>query len=304
MLKLVTIVGPTAVGKTATAIQVAEKVGGEIISCDSMQVYRGMDIGTAKASIEEQQKIPHHLIDILSPDEDFSVADYQAMAKEKIQDITSRGKIPILVGGTGLYYQAVVDNYYFFPMESRQQARRHLENMCADHGLAYLYQILSAVDQEYAIKIGPNDKKRIIRALEVYHLTGIPFSQFQIKNPHTYKLLPIGLTMPRDLLYQRIEQRVDQMLAEGLVEEVYRLSQAGYNLDLNAMNALGYKQVYYYLQGWATWEEMVDEIKLETRRFAKRQCTWFRKDKRIHWFDVDKTGSELVEKISALIEGL
>lgn len=305
MTKLVAIVGPTAVGKTAAAIEVAEKLGGEIISCDSMQVYKGMDIGTAKASLEEQRRVPHHLLDLVAPDEEFSVADYQEMARHKIHEITERGHIPILVGGTGLYYQAVVDDYYFFPMETQRSVRQYFEKVYEEYGLHYLYHVLENVDQEYAIKVGPNDKKRIIRALEVYQLTGTPFSKFQLSNPHKYRLVSFGLTMNRDLLYERIEQRVDMMFENGFLDEVLGLYKAGYGLDLNAMNALGYKQVYYYLEGLATREEVLHEIKLETRRYAKRQYTWFNKDKRIHWFDVAMCSkTELSKNISSLVEGL
>jgi tRNA dimethylallyltransferase len=305
MLKLAAIVGPTAVGKTDLAISLAERLGGEIISCDSMQVYSGMDIGTAKASPEQRQKIPHHLIDIVDPDINFTVADYQKLAQAEIQEISARGQLPILVGGTGLYYQAVVDNYYFFPMESRLAVRIKWEQAHRDLGLAHLYERILKIDQEYAQKIGPNDKKRIIRALEVYDLTGHPFSEFQTRNRLTYHLAVVGLYLDRIELYARIEARVDKMMAAGLVEEVVLLRKKGYDLTTNAMQALGYKQIYCYLEGLLTWEETLQEIKKETRRFAKRQYTWFNKDQRIMWINVTDyaTHASLLEKIYGLMAG-
>ena len=305
MLKLAAIVGPTAVGKTDLSISLAQRLDGEIISCDSMQVYRGMDIGTAKASPDERQRIAHHLIDIVEPDINFTVADYQKLAQEEIEDISGRGQLPILVGGTGLYYQAVVDNYDFFPMESRQAVRIKWEQAYREMGLAYLYEQILKIDPEYALKIGPNDKKRIIRALEVYDLTGQPFSEFQTRNRLTYHLAAVGLYLDRIELYARIEERVDKMMAAGLVEEVVLLREKGYDLSMNSMQALGYKQIYCYLEGLLTWEETLQEIKKETRRFAKRQYTWFNKDKRIKWINVTDyaTHASLLEKIYGLMEG-
>ncbi len=303
MLKLAALVGPTAVGKTELAIRLAQKIGGEIISCDSMQVYRGMDIGTAKAGLAQRATVPHHLLDMVEPDVNFTVADYQRLAQQAIRKLNESGHIPMLVGGTGLYYQAVVDNYDFFPMESRQPIRAKWEQICAEQGIDCLYEHLRAIDPDYALKVGGNDKKRIIRALEVYDLTGQPFSSLQNQNKDTYRLCAIGLYMDRTELYARIEQRVDAMIKEGLVEEVARLREKGYDLSLNSMQALGYKQVYNYLEGLLTYEAMVYEIKKETRNFAKRQYTWFNKDKRIHWFHITEfSNSEiLLEKICDLM---
>ncbi|MCX5779485.1 MAG: tRNA (adenosine(37)-N6)-dimethylallyltransferase MiaA, partial [Firmicutes bacterium] len=305
MLKLAAIVGPTAVGKTELSIGLAQKFGGEIISCDSMQVYRGLDLGTAKATPAERKLIPHHLIDIVEPNEDFTVADYQKRAQTTIKDISRRGRLPILVGGTGLYYQAVVDNYDFFPMESRAAVRQKWEQVHAERGLAHLYARVLDIDKEYALKIGQHDKKRIIRALEVYDLTGLPFSESQTRNRHTYHLAAVGLYLERVELYARIEARVDRMIAAGLVHEVERLMAQGYDLSLNAMQALGYKQIYSYLEGWLTWQETLQEIKKETRRYSKRQYTWFNKDQRIQWINVaDYTdNSLLLEKICEIMEG-
>ena len=306
MLKLAAIVGPTAVGKTELSISVAQKLGGEIISCDSMQVYQGMDIGTAKASLIQRKIIAHHLIDIVEPDINFTVADYQKLAKQKILNITEHGHIPILVGGTGLYYQSVVDNYDFFPMESLQTVRSKWEQTYQDKGIQYLFEQLMTVDREYALKIGGNDKKRIIRALEVYDLTGQPFSSIQNRNINTYLLAAVGLYLDRAELYTRIEQRVETMIKEGLIEEVAGLRECGYELSMNSMQALGYKQVYNYLEGMLTYEVMVYEIKKETRNFAKRQYTWFNKDKRIKWYNITDYSNPdiLLEKICELMEGL
>lgn len=304
-MKLAAIVGPTAVGKTALSIAVAQQLNAEIISCDSMQVYKGMDIGTAKASAAELQQVPHHMLDLLAPDEAFTVADYQRLVKELISDINERGKLPLLVGGTGLYYQAVVDDYPFFPNESQDIVRKKWENICWEEGIAFVYGKLQQVDPEYALKVGPNDRKRIIRAMEVWDLTGEPFTNLQRRNENAYELSVAGLYVDRPLLYKRIEERVDKMLQDGLVDEVVSMRRKGYGISLNAMNALGYKQVNYYLEGMLTWNDMVAEIKRETRRFAKRQLTWFNKDQRIVWVDVaDSHNLELlVKKIRFVLEG-
>ncbi len=305
MLKLAAIVGPTAVGKTALSIAVAQKLNAEIISCDSMQVYKGMDIGTAKASKAERAQVPHHLINLLEPDIPFTVAEYQRLARQEIIRMNQSGKLPILVGGTGLYYQAVVDDYTFFPMETQTQVRRKWEAICQEKGLPFLFDQLNLVDEEYAQKVGPNDQKRIIRALEVYELTGEPFSKIQLRNTDAYELTVVGLSLERSELYRRIDQRVEQMFADGLLEEVMSLRDKGYDLALNSMNSLGYKQVYYFLEGMLTKAEMIKEIQRETRHFAKRQYTWFNKDKRIHWLDVGEIldSSLLVKTIGSILEG-
>ncbi len=305
MLKLAALVGPTAVGKTELSISLAQKLRGEIISCDSMQVYRGMNIGTAKASRAELSRVPHHLIDIVDPDVAFTVADYQKLAQQEINHITERGNIPILVGGTGLYYQAVVDDFDFFPMESKDAIRSKWEQLYQEKGIEYIYEQALLVDREYALKIGLNDKKRLIRALEVYDLTGQAFSDFQTRNRLAYQLAAVGLFLARDQLYARIEGRVDQMIADGLVEEVAELREKGYDLSLNSMKALGYQQIFGYLEGWTTWTETLQEIKRETRRYAKRQYTWFNKDKRIQWINVAEYSDSkaLLKKMCDLVEG-
>ncbi len=304
MDKLAAIVGPTASGKTGIAIKVAQRINAEIISCDSMQIYRGMDIGTAKASPEERKAVPHYMIDIVEPGEDYSVARYQEQCKELIRDINRRGKIPMLVGGTGLYYQAVVDNYTFIPMESRFAIRDKWKDIISTKGLPFAYGYLQTVDPDYAAIIAGEDEKRIVRALEVYELTGKPFSLMQNKQTGLYKLSVVGLYLERSKLYQRINTRVDDMIARGLVDEVRALRKKGYDLSLNSMQALGYRQVIYYLDGLYTWDKMADTIKKESRRYAKRQLTWFRRDPRINWIDTTNYSNEedLNEKIVKLIE--
>jgi tRNA dimethylallyltransferase len=305
LLKLAALVGPTAVGKTELAIKIAQRMKAEIISCDSMQVYRGMNIGTAKASLQQQSMVPHHLLDIVEVDHHFTVAEYQSQAQELIRQINQRRKIPMLVGGTGLYYQAVVDNYSFYPMDSHQEVRRQLQQEAAQKGLPNLYMRLNKVDPDYAQRISPQDEKRIIRALEVYELTGKPFSEQQTRQVNTYNLASVGLYLEREILYQRINDRVDKMLQKGLIDEVNSFRHQGYGLHNNAMQALGYKQVLYYLDGLLTYQEMAEAIKKETRNYAKRQITWFKKDKRITWFDVaGHSQDDLAEKICAYMEGL
>jgi len=302
---LAAIVGPTAVGKTQIAIEVAKRLNAEIISCDSMQIYRGLNIGTAKASLEEQNGIVHHLIDVVEPDEDYSVARFQEQAKNIIQELNQKKRLPLLVGGTGLYYQALVDDYTFYPLESHQKIRRQWNNLIKEKGLDYAYNYLQSIDPGYAATISPNDQKRIVRAIEVYQLTGQPFSALQTKSQHTYRLAVVGLYLEREQLYQRINLRVEQMLDSGLIKEVTLLRDKGYNLNHNSMQALGYKQVFSYLEGFLSEEEMIDEIKRETRRYAKRQLTWFRKDRRIHWINPGEYSNDdlLVENISSYIEG-
>ncbi len=304
MNKLAAIVGPTAVGKTRIAIEVAKRLNAEIISCDSMQIYRGLDIGTAKASPEEQNGIVHHLIDVVEPDEDYSVARFQEQAKSIIQDLNQKQRLPLLVGGTGLYYQALVDDYTFYPLESHQKIRRQWNTLIKEKGLDYAYNYLQSIDPCYAATISPNDQKRIVRAIEVYQLTDQPFSALQTKSQHTYRLAVVGLYLEREQLYHRINLRVEQMLAGGLIKEVTLLRDKGYNFNHNSMQALGYKQVLSYLEGFLSKEEMIDEIKRETRRYAKRQLTWFRKDPRISWINPGEYSSDdlLLENISSYIE--
>jgi len=283
--KLVVIVGPTAVGKTKVALTLAERLGGEIISADSMQVYKGMDIGTAKPTLEDQGRIEHHLISIIEPSQAFSVAQYQAMARSAIATVQKKGKLPLLVGGSGLYVRAVVDDF-FFPLDAKSDSlRNHLQMLASQRSL---YEELKRLDPRAADKIDPRNTRRVIRALEVTLLTNTPFSQFQTGwGKSIYNLKMYGLKAPREKLYARIEERIDDMLKQGLLEEVQTLISRGIPGSSTALQAIGYRQMVEYLQGARSWEETVGLIKKKSRWFAKRQLTWFRADSRIKWVDID-----------------
>lgn len=268
---------------------VAEALQGEIVSADSMQVYRGMHIGTAKPSVEQRTRVPHHLIDIIEPDEPFSVADYRGRADAALADIWSRGKQPILVGGSGLYVRAVLDEMDFVVPPDRE-LRRQLTEEARAKGLSALYARLTETDSQAAARIHPNDQKRIIRALEVAQRAGRGERPVDRARASRYNAVQFGLTAPRDELYRRIEARVDAMLAAGLVEEVPGLLERGYDERLVSMKGLGYSQMLLYLRGEIALEEAVRRLKRDTRRFAKRQLTWFRADPRIRWIDVDQAG--------------
>lgn len=286
-LPLLVLVGPTAVGKTALSVALAQRIGAEIISGDSMQVYRGMDIGTAKITPAEMAGVPHHLIDIKEPNEEFSVAEFQERVDGLVREIIGRGRFPLLVGGTGLYVRAVVQAYTFTELEPDLALRERLRAEEAAHGPGYLHQKLHAVDPVSAARLHPNDTLRLVRALEVYTLTGVPISATQTAGEAAprYDDLMIGLTMERELLYRRIDQRVEAMLAGGWLAEVERLL-AAYHPQERAMEALGYKELVLYLRGLLTWGEAEGLIKRNTRRFAKRQFTWFRRDERLKWLDM------------------
>ena len=283
---LLCILGPTAVGKTEIAIAVAQKLDAEIVSADSRQIYRYMDIGTAKPTPSEQAQVRHHLIDCVAPDERFSVADYQRAADIAIQDIQSRGKQAMLVGGAGLYFRAVVDGLFDGP-EADPGFRARLRTEAQEFGAEILYSRLSQIDPESASRIHPNDLIRIIRALEVYEKTGKAISELQQEwnraSPR-YSFVAFGINRERQELYQRIEARVDEMLAAGLLEEVKGLIARGYD-NLPAMQSFGYKELIDYLHGECDWNTAVNLLKRNTRRFAKRQLTWFRNDPRIKWLD-------------------
>jgi tRNA dimethylallyltransferase len=304
---LVAIVGPTAVGKTEVSIEVALKLDGEIISADSMQIYKYMDIGTAKPTLEERKGVPHHMVDIIYPDEEFSVAEFKALAEKFIADIHSRGKIPILTGGTGLYVNAVCYGYTFSSFDKDESLRRQLKVEAEKYGNEYLYSKLKQIDPKAAEKIHPNNLRRVIRALEVYIKTGVPFSHFEEltkKRGSPYELLIFGLTRPREELYERINKRVQKMIENGWVDEVKKLLEMGYTKELNSMQALGYRQIIDYLEGRITLQEAIHLISRDTRRYAKRQYTWFRKDKNIIWFDISKEGKEkIIENIIKSVEG-
>ncbi len=284
---LAVIVGPTAVGKTALSLELARRFDGEIISGDSMQVYRGMDIGTAKATPEERSIVPHHLIDICDPGEEYSVAQFQSMATRLITEINRRGRLPFIVGGTGLYIQSVTHNFQFSTAAQDLELRERLQRIAEAEGVESLHRQLAAIDPVTADRLHPNDVKRVIRALEIYHLTGQKMADFQHRAEISpYRLVMIGLTMERTVLYERINRRVDQMIADGLVEEVRRLLDRGYDPSLVSMQGLGYKELVPYLYGEISLEQAVEQIKKRTRHFAKRQLTWFRRMKEVQWFDM------------------
>lgn len=286
---LLVIAGPTAVGKTAISIKLASELKGEIISADSMQIYRKMNIGTAKIQEEEMKGIRHHLIDIVDPDQTFSVAKYQKMVDNLIPQIADRGNLPIIVGGTGLYIKSVVEGFLFPEMEKDPAYRDSLEDLARKEGNDYLHNKLMEVDPHLARKLHPNDLRRIIRGLEVYHQTGKTityFKKLQEEKPDRYHTLKIGLTRKREDLYSRINQRVDLMIKEGLIEEVKELLQFGYNPSHTAMQGLGYKELAAYLAGNYPLDEAVRILKRDTRHYAKRQLTWFRRDNDYHWFNL------------------
>ncbi len=309
--KIGLIVGPTASGKTAVSIALAQRLNGEIVSADSIQVYRGMDIGSAKPTLSERQGIPHHLMDAVDIDSPkFSVAEYRRMAGEAIADIAGRGKYPIVVGGTGLYINSLIYPLNFTSVPSDEKLRNELAALEAESKGA-AYRLLQAEDPRAAQRLHPNDVKRVIRALEVLRLTGKSIDEHggdfanSANEEIPYEPVIAGLTMPRELLYQRINLRVDMMLEQGLLEEARAIYQAGYDKSLPALQGLGYKQLFKYFSGEYTLDEAIDAIKLETRHFAKRQLTWFRRDKRIVWFDVSLYSSrdELNEAIYMLFSG-
>jgi len=286
--KLLVIVGPTAVGKTEMALHLAERFHGAIISADSRQIYRGMDIGTAKPTPAEQARVPHYLLDIIGPDEPFGLAGFQEMAYAAIADAHARHYIPMLVGGTGQYVRAVAEGWRIPRVPPAPELRARLMAEAERAGPAALHRRLAEVDPEAASRIDPRNVRRVVRALEVYQLTGRPISQWQAKEPPPYDILQIGLEREREELYRRIDARVDAMMAAGFLEEVRQLLQAGYAPDLPAFSSLGYRELIEHLQGVITLEEAVARIKRETRRFVRQQANWFRRDDpSIHWFHPD-----------------
>ena len=284
---LLIILGPTATGKSALAIKLTAELNGEIISADSMQVYRGMDIGTAKPSKEELESVPHHLINIINPDEPWSVADFLEQANKLIAEILKRGKLPIIVGGTGLYLNSFLMGFSFPITPAKPKIRSRLEALAKEKGNEFLWKKLNSIDPKTAKRLSINDKKRVIRALEVYEATGKPISKLQKKSPikDKYNLILIGLNMEREKLYEDINHRVENLLERGLVEEVGSLVKSGYNKTLPSMQALGYKEVIDHIEGKADLPETVELIKKRTRNFARRQMTWFRRFKNVVWFE-------------------
>ncbi|MEH7490806.1 tRNA (adenosine(37)-N6)-dimethylallyltransferase MiaA [Neobacillus niacini] len=304
--KLLVIIGPTAVGKTKLSIELAKRYNGEIISGDSMQIYRGMDIGTAKIKHEEMEGIPHHLIDIKEPDESFSVAEFQQLVRRKISEITSKGKLPIIVGGTGLYIQAVIYDYQFSEAPADEEFRLQLEERANEIGNVALHQELTKVDPESASQIHPNNVRRVIRALEIFHCTGKIMSDYQNNQQPDllYETALIGLTMEREKLYERINMRVEMMISEGLLDEVSNLHKQGLR-DCQSIQAIGYKEIYDYLDGKVNLDLAVENLKQNSRRYAKRQLTWFRNKMEVKWFDMTDVVilSKKITEITQYVEG-
>jgi len=278
------ILGPTAAGKSALAVELALKLNGEVVSADSMQVYRGMDIGTAKPTREERKGVPHHLIDIKDPDESWTVSDFLERAHELTAELAYEWKTPVIAGGTGLYLWSLLEGFSFPITPADRELRAELDKEPA----SALYAKLLNIDPDAASKIHPNDKKRIVRALEVFKLTGKPISSLQKTGELAHGLMGarlIGLDLPRDLLYQRINERVDRMIGAGLLDEVKGLKEKGYGRELPSIKALGYKEVLDHLEGIFSESEMIEELKKRTRNFARRQMTWFRRFKEVRWYD-------------------
>lgn len=295
-MRVIAIVGPTAVGKTALALRLAKELDGEIISCDSMQIYKGMDIGTAKPTKEEMAKIPHHLIDIKEPNEDFSCADYAILAKKAIEDILSRGKTPIFCGGTGLYLDSVIEIGSFSSGFKDENYRIELENIAKEKGNEYVHNMLREVDKKSADEIHPNNVKRVIRALEIYKCTGICKSQWDEKSKEQkppYDATVLFLTCKdREILKNRIDMRVDIMLKDGLLDEAKFLYDNGMlKEEYTSYGAIGYKELIPYLEGKDTLENCVERLKISTRQYAKRQITWFSRKKNYHTVYVDEVSS-------------
>ena len=292
---LIILAGPTAAGKTDLSVQLARRTGGEIISADSMQVYRHMDIGSAKITPEEMNGIPHYLVDVLEPEEEFNVVRFQQMAKDAADKIRAKGKIPLVVGGTGFYIQALLYDIDFTENDGDDTYRKELEETAAVHGGEYLHNLLKEADPQAAEQIHPNNVKRIIRALEFHRQTGGKISEHnererEKESPYNYAYFV--LTDERGRLYERIDRRVDQMMEEGLLEEVRFLKERGVRRDSTAMQGLGYKELYAYLDGAYPLEEAVRIIKRDTRHFAKRQLTWFKREKDVIWADRSVIGQD------------
>lgn len=285
--KVIVIVGPTAVGKTELSINIAKRINGAIISGDSMQVYKGMDVGTAKVTEEEMQGIPHYMIDIKEPHESFSVADFKQYVQTYIDQITLNGQIPIIVGGSGLYIQAALYNYNFAESRRDEAFTKKLEELIDSKGIEPLYKRLMQIDPEQAKRIHPNNHRRVVRALEIYEITGKTMTELEAEQSHEalYDPIFIGLEMDRPLLYKRINDRVDRMLEDGLLEEVRDVYQKGLK-DAQAMKAIGYKEFIPYFEGKQSLERSIELLKRNSRRFAKRQYTWFKNKLDIDWYRV------------------
>jgi len=287
--KIIAVAGPTASGKTALAIEIARKFNGEVVSCDSMQIYKFMDIGTAKPDKSEQEAVRHHMIDIVHPTERCSVADFVKLARECIEDVISRGKLPVLAGGTGLYMDSVLENIVFEDFGSDPEFRAEMQKLADTEGADLIHHLLAEKDPVAAEKIHPNNVRRVIRALEVCRLTGKTFTQVNLESRRepVYDALILGIDADREVLYERINKRVDKMMDNGLLEEVQSIRDMGIGRDTTAMQAIGYKEILEFLEGTATLEEAVEKIKMESRRYAKRQMTWFRRNDKIQWVSAE-----------------
>ncbi|MBW2336783.1 MAG: tRNA (adenosine(37)-N6)-dimethylallyltransferase MiaA [Deltaproteobacteria bacterium] len=298
--KVIIICGPTGVGKTAVGIQLAEKLDGEIISADSMQIYRYMDIGTAKPTADEQSRIPHHMIDIVDPDENFDAVRFAEMARDKVMQLHQRGVMPLVVGGTGLYIKALLQGLFQSnPVDPK--TRERLMKEAAENGSGILYDRLKRVDPDTADRLHPNDSYRIIRALETIESTGRSISEHQQEHGFSdepFNALKIYLRIDRQKLYERIDKRVDMMIEEGLVDEVKKLLAMSYSADLKSMQSIGYRHMVEFLAEQLPWDECVRTLKRDTRRFAKRQFTWFGADRQIQWYEPDQ-----LNEIVRLVEG-
>lgn len=304
--KLVVIVGPTATGKTDLSIMLAEAFDGEIVVADSMQIYKGMDIGTATPTKKERRGIEHHLLSSIPPDREYSVADFQKEARRHIREIRERGKRPFLVGGTGLYIRATLEDFIFPPLKKDELFRKSCQEIVRERGSHIIHQRLQEIDLETAKKIHPHDQRRIIRSLEIYHQTKKTPSYFRDiakSSLPLYETLKVGLTAPREDLYQRIERRAEEMIEKGFVNEVLHLLEAGLTRDAVSMQSLGYRELAAYLEGELSFDEALSAVKRNTRHFAKRQLTWFRKEKDIHWFSItDRDKGELFQRASLLVK--
>ncbi len=297
---LIAVLGPTAVGKTAISLHLAHQFDGEIISADSRQIYRGLDIGTDKIGPAERAQVPHHLIDVVAPDRVLTLAEYQRLAFAAVEDIHGRGRLPILAGGTGLYVRAVLDGLGIPEVPPDFALREELEAYAAANSAEALHARLAALDPDAAVSIDYRNVRRVVRALEVCLVTGEPISRLQQATPPPWRILRIGLTRPREALFERIDGRVDEMMARGLLEEVETLLAAGYGPELPALTGLGYRQMIQHLRGELTLEEAVEEVKRQTRRFVRQQGTWFRlDDPRIVWFDLEQTGYADIARLVA-----
>lgn len=290
--KVVVIVGPTASGKTAVSIELAKKINGEIISADSMQIYKYMDIGTAKPTLDEMQGIKHYMLDVVMPDETFNVAKYKSMAESAIEGILKKGKVPIIVGGTGLYINTLVDGIEFADVPGDEEYRNELIEKGYREGAMSIYKELEKIDSESAKKIDPNNIRRVARAIEIYKVTGKTKTQLDIESrkevKYDYRLF--GMEWDRETLYNRIDLRVDKMIEAGLIDEVRNVTEK-FKISNTAVQGLGYKEVIEFLNGNISYEEMIEKLKLETRHYAKRQLTWFRRDKRIKWIKPDENAT-------------